>query len=616
MGTFLFDTNGVRGVGRTVLKSTRAAGHTLLLSPVSFWELVCHLNDPDPRKATAARNNALKADLFDVLDDPLAEIAADLGCREGANPSRFVDRQVVPALVAALKTSASYQDLCQQPAPGAGAGATIGDFAANMAALLQREEQQFVGAMKQRCAQFVQDYGRSVAMHLAGEAFCRAAVGLAHGLRDDFQACGRAVPFAEIANRTLLGAGYAVARACEYIKNIPAGAPLAIDGNDFEDYFICLHLGASGGRTIVTDDRGTRRAIERVISTFQEFGERCGALFTTNVAVMATEEFKRTVAATQEQPRAAMTQPYEQPRFVGFVDVLGYKAIVLGEQFTEAARFHYLHSAFEALAAAAHQVIADLGGPPRLRAIQFSDSFYFSSSSAVTLVTAVSQFFATVLTYYDHVFEEVVPADAQHAFHEWTPFLRAGIVHDWFFDGHDITLPGLQNPADAFRNPIGPAVAKAYLLGEQTRMEGMRIGVTTAVRDQFEQELPTVGPASYLGIMAAPLHPIFLTNHPTFGAIFEVPWFESKLQTNNLVGTFDVLLSAERQFDPAAMKHYRGTWDAVLRTPGVQANEVLRAHAAGIRHDVVSRMAYANWQRRGQPPRDPWYDWFVAEGLV
>jgi hypothetical protein len=300
MGTFLFDTNGVRGVGRPVLETARAAGHTLLLSPVSFWELVCHLNDPAPSKTTAARKNALKAELFDVLDDPLAEIAADLRCPEGANPSRFVDRQMVPALVAALNASASYQDFCRQPAPGAGASASIDDLAANMAALLQREEQQFVTAMQQRCARFAQEYGRSVAMHLAGEAFCREAVGLAHGLRSDFRACGQAVSFAEIANRTLLGAGYAVARACEYIKNVPAGTPLVIDGNDFEDYFICLHLGASGGRTIVTDDRGTRRAIERVISTFQEFGERCGTPFTTNVAVITTEEFKRTVSATRQ----------------------------------------------------------------------------------------------------------------------------------------------------------------------------------------------------------------------------------------------------------------------------------------------------------------------------
>ena len=35
-----------------------------------------------------------------------------------------------------------------------------------------------------------------------------------------------------------------------------------------------------------------------------------------------------------------MPQPYEQPRFVGFADVLGYKAIVRDSPFTDAQRFH------------------------------------------------------------------------------------------------------------------------------------------------------------------------------------------------------------------------------------------------------------------------------------
>ena len=48
--------------------------------------------------------------------------------------------------------------------------------------------------------------------------------------------------------------------------------------------------------------------------------------------------------------RCPVPQPCELPRFVGFVDVLGYKAIVRGSTFTDAQRFHYLHSIFSALA--------------------------------------------------------------------------------------------------------------------------------------------------------------------------------------------------------------------------------------------------------------------------
>lgn len=284
---------------------------------------------------------------------------------------------------------------------------------------------------------------------------------------------------------------------------------------------------------------------------------------------------------------AKQSPPYELPRFVGFADVLGYKTIVLDQQYSEAQRHHYLHSVFTALAKGAQDVVNDLASVAQVKAVQFSDCFYFSSPSAVAIVCAMSNFFASVFTIYDHTIE---------THDDWLPFLRGGIVFDWMFEGFDITLPSLQNPQNAFRNPIGPAVAKAYLLSEETGIEGMRLVATKDVRDRFEAELPAVPLDGLLSVWGGPLHPVFLKNHADCGEIFEVPWFESRLQTDNTVGAFDVLRSAERQFNDRSMKHYRGTWDGILRTPGVQSNPMLRNVAAHIRSDTVERMASANWR--------------------
>src|SRR5579863_8447696 len=305
---------------------------------------------------------------------------------------------------------------------------------------------------------------------------------------------------------------------------------------------------------------------------------------------------------------AAQRPPYDQPRFVGFADVLGYKAIVTDSQYTDALRFHYLHSVFLALAEGARAVVNDLEGIATVQAAQFSDSFFFSSSSAVAIVSAMSQFFTNVFTIYD----DTIDTD-----NEWLPYLRGGIVYDWMFEGLDITLPALQNQQHAFRNPIGPAVAKAYLLSEETGIEGMRLVVTKAVRDRFEADLPALPAGSLLAVWGGPLHPMFLKNHADCGEIYEIPWFESRLQaTGNTVGTFEVLRSAERQFNDRSMKHYRGTWDAILRTPSVQNNQVLRELAVDIRRDTVRRMAFANWRRRGEPLWQDLHDWLAAEGIV
>ncbi len=101
-----------------------------------------------------------------------------------------------------------------------------------------------------------------------------------------------------------------------------------------------------------------------------------------------------------------------------------------------------------------------------------------------------------------------------------------------------------------------------------------------------------------------------------FGEIFEVPWFESRLLTDNTIRTYDTLIAAERQFAPAALKHFRGTWDAIIRTPSLERRAQLRNRAWKIRHDLVNRMAYAHWICRGRPEGSPWYDWFVAEGII
>jgi hypothetical protein len=304
---------------------------------------------------------------------------------------------------------------------------------------------------------------------------------------------------------------------------------------------------------------------------------------------------------------AEQNMPFEQPRFVGFADVLGYKAIVLGEQYTNVQRFQYLHSVFTALAQGAQDVVNDLAGVATVQAVQFSDSFYFSSSSAVAIVAAMSNFFANVFTIYDHTID---------THNEWLPFLRGGIAYDWMFEGLDITLPDLKDQRDAFRNPIGPAVAKAYLLSEETGLEGMRLVSTKEVRDSFVAEIPTVAAGSTLALWGGPLQPLFLKNSAEFGEIFEIPWFESRLLTDNTLGTFDVLRSAERQFNDRSMKHYRGTWDAILRTPGIQDNLTLKRLATEVWRKTVENMAFANWRRRNEPLWDDLHDWFAAEGII
>ena len=97
MTAYLLDTNAIRSLGGLTLQAVRGAGHELLLSPITLWELISHLGD---EQFALARANARRGNLCQILHDPLAEIMADVGCGAAANPSRFQDRDAVLALTA------------------------------------------------------------------------------------------------------------------------------------------------------------------------------------------------------------------------------------------------------------------------------------------------------------------------------------------------------------------------------------------------------------------------------------------------------------------------------------------------------------------------------------
>jgi len=71
----------------------------------------------------------------------------------------------------------------------------------------------------------------------------------------------------------------------------------------------------------------------------------------------------------------------------------------------------------------------------------------------------------------------------------WMPWLRCGIAHDWMVEFKDLSLPSLPGIEQySYRNPAGPAVAKAYGLAEKSGFKGMRILIPKKLSTQFLME--------------------------------------------------------------------------------------------------------------------------------
>jgi hypothetical protein len=265
---YILDTSSLRSLDSATLRSAQSRGHCLLVSPITVWELLSHLADTDFQ---LARGNVRKVQMCRILHDPLGELMADIGCTAAVNPSRFEDNVGLQQVVSEVATAESYAELQERRIVLNNQQRVFTDLAPRILSLFDSEQAQFASAMRARCHSLIDRYGRTRAMHLDGEDFYREATGLARILYEDALAAGCSVGLDELVLRSVYGAGYSVARACQYIGSNGEIQHVDFDRNDLEDYFISLHLNAASNRILVTDDNGVSRGIRRTVDSCSQF---------------------------------------------------------------------------------------------------------------------------------------------------------------------------------------------------------------------------------------------------------------------------------------------------------------------------------------------------------
>jgi len=250
--------------------------------------------------------------------------------------------------------------------------------------------------------------------------------------------------------------------------------------------------------------------------------------------------------------------------WVGFVDLLGYKEIVLGSR-SDKEKMQIIHSIYSALIQPIEDLnfdegVGDTVGGDAVRRIHFSDCFYFTSKSAVSLADSMSSFFSFAFMLYENTYA----TDPS----QWIPFLRGGIAGGWTLMFRDPTIP--QDRETMFRNPVGPSVAKAYLVGEKQKVSGMRIMATKDFSERYEQELADmaatadshVGFARHLCPVPIP-EPVQPDYRQVLGdALWEIPWPRLLDNCGRWIENFAA--TRNRQFDAVSIKHWHAT-HALLR---------------------------------------------------
>lgn len=311
---YILDTSSIRSIRFADLQASALSTH-LAVSPISVFELLCHLDEQYRKEGGAESSgwtslhkvNLAKCSLLSLLDDPYAEQADAVGARGLVHPTRFEDRLVLRQLLTALESSNTLDDFysCKVKYPTGETG-LVCDAPVRARALLDEEEARYKAHMNRWCKLMIEEFGYERTQHFTPVEFVRVAVHAASGLAKYYEDGLRAA--ASGAELDLRGSvfsaiyvhvGYEIARAVEYLRRADGNIEsLNIDPNDMEDSAICLHMNLIEQRVLVTGDRGTYEAVDQALRNLRAAGEVLHQPVVAHTRVISTDEFKRRLVPT------------------------------------------------------------------------------------------------------------------------------------------------------------------------------------------------------------------------------------------------------------------------------------------------------------------------------
>ena len=304
MTSYIFDTSAIRGTSGSVLE--KAAGrHDLRMSPWSFWELVCHLDESlkkvvdEEERFRRQRGQVLKCRHLGVLDEPFAEHAVVVGAGGLVNETRFDDRLIVEQILAALDGSSSQEEFYERTVSyPTGEKGRLEDLAANVRSELDVEESRYVKHVLELANKLDGAFGLTGLRGLSHDDYVQAVVTPCRNLTEQYASEGVADPIllGRVIDSLYLHMAYKFGRARSYLLRAGAVAKIVADPNDFEDGAIALHIGLSGNRVLVTGDTGTMTALDDGLTALAQSSKRKGVSVPISCRVIGPVEFAREVA--------------------------------------------------------------------------------------------------------------------------------------------------------------------------------------------------------------------------------------------------------------------------------------------------------------------------------
>lgn len=302
MRRYLLDTQAVRSVNRQELEGA-ATGHSMVMSPVSFWEIISHLDEiirkkPEPQASFEQwKAILLKCRIPMLLEDPFVSQASRAGVPSLVNPTRFEDRQGIPLILDELEQSPTLDNFaCRQIIIPGTAPRAIRDIAARTRDCLAQVEGNYRQSIQATAAKIIGETGLEMARALSGSDFYHMALrAVAVGVYQDAlqnEEHDRDL-FGRLTVAAYICGGYMVARTLRsFVNNGYQVGQVIVDKNDTEDFMVSMHMSYNEDVTLVTGDEGTREAVQRTIDELRHHATALDVTPTIHARIIDVPAFR------------------------------------------------------------------------------------------------------------------------------------------------------------------------------------------------------------------------------------------------------------------------------------------------------------------------------------
>ncbi len=248
----------MRGASVQTIENLQRRNYYLCVSPYSFWETLCHLDEGDFGRS---KGQLLKFDRVGILDDPRAEIEAPICNADPDLEDRSPDGHLIKAVLVSLRTSVSLRAFYSSNIQDSkGRMRQISGIADRVRAALDEEERRYIRMTND----IVQALASGTVAHETDRHRHRAILDLVEGYVIQLSQRGASEIGlrARLINDSYIHYAYIFIRALKLFQF----RNTQLSRNDYEDGRICLHLKLNVPYCLVTADKRQKETIEEIIA--------------------------------------------------------------------------------------------------------------------------------------------------------------------------------------------------------------------------------------------------------------------------------------------------------------------------------------------------------------